>query len=385
MKTNIAMILDNSFRPDLRVLKEAESLVQAGYRVTIYAWDQDLYIERPNHEVVKGVNVKRIRVPTARQLGLKQIPNYFKFLYKTIRVALNDDFDLIHCHDLPSLPIGVVLKILRKNKLIYDAHEIYWIMESKKYPVFVLKLIKYFEIVLLKSVDALITVGNIRLNYYRNYYEKDISVIGNWYDLQQATKEKGKELRQELGIPLDAFVISYAGTLSRARSPEVIIESSKQLWKLNSPVHWVIAGSGPQEQLLEEAAKSDPTLHYIGWLDDLSGLYSASDALIYLMNTSHPYADYNSPNNLFLSIAWALPLITISKGEIGVTLSPNENGILLNDITPNIIVQEVIELYTDKVLYQRIVTNLIKLQESYNWQIAAKRLVTLYQELLPFS
>jgi glycosyltransferase involved in cell wall biosynthesis len=101
------------------------------------------------------------------------------------------------------------------------------------------------------------------------------------------------------------------------------------------------------------------------------------------MDTSHPYAEYNSPNNLFLSIAWAIPLIAISKGEIGLTLSPDEHGILLKNILPNTVIEDVVRLYTDKTLYQRIVTNLIKLQETFNWQIAAKRLLNLYQKLLP--
>ena len=38
------------------------------------------------------------------------------------------DVLIIHAHDTPALPIGVVTKFLRGGNLVYDAHE----LESKK-------------------------------------------------------------------------------------------------------------------------------------------------------------------------------------------------------------------------------------------------------------
>ena len=37
-------------------------------------------------------------------------------------------FEVIHCHDTLVLPIGYLLKKIKKSKLIYDAHE----LESNK-------------------------------------------------------------------------------------------------------------------------------------------------------------------------------------------------------------------------------------------------------------
>ena len=37
----IRMLLSNAFRPDPRVLKEARSLAEAGYEVTVIAWDRE--------------------------------------------------------------------------------------------------------------------------------------------------------------------------------------------------------------------------------------------------------------------------------------------------------------------------------------------------------
>ena len=199
--------------------------------------------------------------------------------------------------------------------------------------------------------------------------------------LKKQKSKRRQAVRQKLNIPLGAFVVSYAGFLGQTRLSDIIIDSAAQLVKLDHPVHWIIAGYGPLKGNFDEATKSNPALHYVGWLDDLSSLYSASDAMIYLM-ANYPYADFCSPNNLYLSIAWALPLIAISKGEISLTLSSYESGILLEDITTGNVVQAAIRLYSDKCLYQRIVKNLCELQASYSWETAANRLDNLYQKFV---
>jgi glycosyltransferase involved in cell wall biosynthesis len=379
----IAMILDNGFNPDQRVLREAQTLIQAGHSVTIFAWNREINSKLPDQENIEGINVKRIRVPTGRQLGVKQIPKYLEFLVNTIGTESFDKFDVIHCHDLPSLLVGVFLKIKTKKKLVYDAHEIYWIMESQKYPSVVLKFIKNFEIWLLKFVDTMITVSAIRYDYYKEHYKKSLQIIGNWHDPQIKNKVKGDKYRLELGIPSDSFVITYAGTLARIRLLDVIVECVGQLESKKTPIHWVFAGSGPLEKYMKEAARTHPTIHFIGWTNDLSPLYSASDALIYLMDPDHPYTDFNSPNNLFLSIAWAIPLVAVSKGDIADVLSSYENGILLDNASPDTITQAILRLSSEPMLYDHIVDNLTKLQEKYNWQICGKRLISLYDELFP--
>lgn len=380
---NIAMVLDNAFNPDLRVLREARTLIQAGHSVTIFAWNREINSTLPDHEIIEGIYVKRIPVSTGRQLGLKQIPKYIKFVFRLIRMYSFDEFDVIHCHDLPCLVIGVYLKLVKRKILVYDAHEIYWIMESHKYPPVILWLIKSLEIGLLKFNNAMITVSTNRFDYYKKYYKKTIVIIGNWYDAQIKNDRKRADFRQKHNISPDSFVISYTGTLDQSRSLDKLVESANQLEKLQYPVDWVIAGSGPLEKYIQESSIQNSKIHYLGWMEDISPVYSATDALIYLMDTTHPYTDFNSPNNLFLSIAWGIPLIAVEKGDIAATLSPNHNGLLLNEITANSITETIKIISADASLFNRLRSNLIVLQEKYNWQICARRLVCLYNDINP--
>jgi len=95
---------------DVRIFhKEAKSLVNAGYNVTIIA-------PHDKHENINGVRV----LPVHREK--KRILRITKTLYNIYCKALQIDTDIYHFHDPELIPIGLLLK--RHGKyVIYDAHE----------------------------------------------------------------------------------------------------------------------------------------------------------------------------------------------------------------------------------------------------------------------
>lgn len=378
MTLNILMVLDNSFRPDLRVMREAATLSEEGNCVTILAWDRDIGIERPVRETIEGVEIVRIPVKSERQLGVRQIPKFLKFFWEAFRYALRHPPDVVHCHDLLTLPIGVFTKLIKKTYLVYDAHEIYWIMEAGKYPPAISWFIKTFENILLKAVDSFITVGEIRSNYYKQYTKAPIYIVGNWYDRQTPNLEHRRILRDQLGIPVDAFIVAYVGSLNRNRSIEVIIHCA-ELAKENNHIHWIICGDGPERQKIEEASTSLLNFHYLGWVDEVSTIYSASDTFLYLMDSDHPYARYIAPNNLYLSIAWLKPLIGVKTGEIKQVLSTDAGGFLFSEYDTKTVYKAIQRLYEDTDTYAQYVELLKGLQHEYSWEKAQQNLLDAYR------
>jgi glycosyltransferase involved in cell wall biosynthesis len=380
-KYKIAMLLDNPFRPDLRVAKEAQALSEAGYQITIFAWDRDEEVERPKFEKNEYYQINRISIKTKYQLKIQQLPNYFRFAWLASKEILKGNFDILHCHDFLNLITGVILKILGKYKLVYDAHEIYFLMESKKYPKIVLYFMKITEFFLLRWVDVFITVGEKRVEHYRKNYEGSIYIIGNWYDpfnIENVTREN---YRRRLSISSDDFVITYAGTLSPTRASEKLINSIQEL-NGNENIHWLVCGHGISSNGFKKEALNNTKLHYLGWIDDLVPILSASDALIYLMDLSHPYSNYNSPNTLFLSIAYNIPIIGVSRGEIGKVLIKDINAVLVDNLEDDTLNNSIIRIASDDIFYKQLKNNLKELQNQYSWQIAKKELVSIYNSNL---
>ena len=146
---------------DRRILQQARSLTRAGYDVTVVSG-----FECPNeeHYMEHGVAVHRYKYPGdgeayrrapgtwLRQL-LRRVPDRWAGLLKRLaRCALRpfarrcygspsfESFirrkvsqfpaDVVHVHDLPLLWLGVELAGKWDAKLVYDAHEIYYVHHS---------------------------------------------------------------------------------------------------------------------------------------------------------------------------------------------------------------------------------------------------------------
>ena len=59
MASHILMVLDKPFPPDIRVLNEAVTLTEAGFKVTILSIGPD---NRPEREAYRGINIIRFRI-----------------------------------------------------------------------------------------------------------------------------------------------------------------------------------------------------------------------------------------------------------------------------------------------------------------------------------
>ena len=113
------MLLDNGFTNDRRVLREANTLTEAGYQVNLLCMQTP---GLPREEEINGFKVLRIlpeNVKDPKAIGINQK------LAKII--ATRFDFDVLHCHDQFMLNLGVKLKKLLGDKpvLVYDSHELF--------------------------------------------------------------------------------------------------------------------------------------------------------------------------------------------------------------------------------------------------------------------
>ena len=96
---------------DIRIFhKQAKTLARAGYDVTLLA-------QHDKNEVVDGVKI--IALPKSQN----RFTRIFGLTWRAFRLALKQRADVYHFHDPELLPIGVILKLFTRAKVIYDVHE----------------------------------------------------------------------------------------------------------------------------------------------------------------------------------------------------------------------------------------------------------------------
>jgi glycosyltransferase involved in cell wall biosynthesis len=371
LKKVISIVLNN-FTNDSRVLKEAISLKNAGYDVRVVA----LY-EKPLNEFdeIQGISVHRIKLQTRKwsKNKLIQLIKYLEFVYKVIKKYKK--VDIIHCNDLNTLPIGVLVKkFFNKNiKIIYDAHE--YETEINGLKGIQKKLLKLLEKTLIKYADKIITVSNtIAGEYARLYKIEKPALVLNTPPYNKI--EKKNLFREKFGIKDNQTIFLYQGGLSKGRGIEIILDAFKNIKDKNAVI--VLMGYGVLENLIKNESKKYNNIYFHPAVspDVLLDYTSSADfgILFYENNCLNHY--YCSPNKMFEYLMAEIPVIVSNLYEMKRLVENHAIGVVAEENTSKGL-KEAIEkaLLLDKEVLQKNIRNA---KEIYNWDEQEKVLLALY-------
>jgi glycosyltransferase involved in cell wall biosynthesis len=380
----IVMLLSNAFRPDPRVAREAESLACHGHQVSIVCWDREgRFAPR---EKIDGYQVERVQsVRTRYGAGARQAIHIPRFWRAAARRVPDLQPDVIHCHDLDTLPIGWWLKCRTGARLVYDAHENYPALMSLYLPRPMVALLSWLERRLLSRVDYTITASTVFADKLLALGAAPVTTIGNYQPLDDFGVSASDKLavRARLGLVPDDLVIVYIGGFSRDRHLLPLIEAAGTL----PDIQVLLWGDGHQRGEVEAAVAEVPNVRYLGWLPGSQvPLYmEMSDAVYYCLVPDYPGAVYNAPNTLSYAMAAGRPILANDVGDLGRIVRETGCGLLLPKVTPEAIRQG-LKTMRDLNIRRRLgEAGRAAAQQCYNWRIAEHQLNRVYAELLSRS
>jgi glycosyltransferase involved in cell wall biosynthesis len=379
--TRVAMLLSNAFHPDPRVAREAEGLAQAGYQVTIVCWDREA--ELVPQQALDGYQVQRIHsVRTVYGAGPRQLLHTPRFWCAAANQVRALEPDVIHCHDLDTLPAGWWLKGRTGAHLVYDAHEDYPAIMSLYLPGPMVRALSWLERRLLRRVDHTITASTVFADKLQARGVAPVVTIGNHQLLQPfdgLTESDIAAARQRLGLSPEDLAITYIGSFYRDRQLLPLIEAARQL----PGVQVLLWGDGAQRPAVEAAANQTPNVHYLGWLPPASvPLHTRlSDAIYYCLLPDYPGAVYNAPNALGNAMAAGRPIIANDVGDLGRIVHQTGCGLLLPEVTSQAIRQAIDDLRDPATRRRLGEAGRNAAQTRYNWNAAKQQLLRVYAGL----
>jgi glycosyltransferase involved in cell wall biosynthesis len=176
-----------------------------------------------------------------------------------------------------------------------------------------------------------------------------------------------------MGILDDRFCLAYAGAILASRDLESLLRHARR-----HPEDVVlIAGTGDREPWLRKEAAGLENVRFLGWLVDPSVLLAAADALYYALRPDHPYAALAAPNNLYVAIANAVPLVYRSQGELSEVGRDHEIGAPFTD-DPSM--DAAVDIVRDPAANARIRASLAALSADYTWERAVEPLLAVYPQ-----
>ena len=325
------MALYGDLTYDSRVRKEARTLANAGFDITIVclaagddrsdlpAGVKVLVLRPPGDAVLPGSSNAFSAAPAGRIRALRARAGWLRGYVRGLRawgrlaVAAVTDVDVWHAHDLtglaaisPSLGDGV--------PVVYDSHELFLEQGvALRLPGPARRLLRAYERRLVARTAAVITVNDEIAGVLRHrYHPAAIAVVHNCPDRWTPPAQRPGLLREAAGIPPTSQVLLYHGALIAGRGVEGLMEA------LLAPdledVHLVLMGYGDRRDALLDAARSGPWRDRLHVLDpvppsELLPWVAGADAGAMLNPGMTLNDQFSAPNKLFECIAAGTPVV----------------------------------------------------------------------------
>lgn len=367
--SKVLMLVTNEYRPDPRVHKEAKALIDGGHEVTVAAWDR--LRSRPPREVVEGVRLHRIR--TGRVGGqLALVLNYPLFLLRSLSAAKEVRPEIVHAHDLDTLPVGLLISRLRSVPLVYDAHERYAKMIAMDVPAAVSRMVERFEQLLLPRVDQVITINEPMAAELDKYTRDKVLIIMNVIDLP--SRSKVKEHRAH-----DVIVLFNPVTFEPMRYLEESMEAMSSIG--NCVLR--LAGSGRLLPAVKRAAEEHGNIEFLGHLPFTRLLeeYEKVDVVLILADPANENYRTGTANKMGEGMAFGLPLLA-SRGTMSADVVEREGCGLTFDWSEENFRQAIDRLRDPGLRNEMGRRGREAAERVYNWGIMKDRLQGAYSRLL---
>lgn len=373
MKKKVVSIVLNNFFNDSRVLKEALTLKKAGYGLVVVALHEEPLKE---NEVVNGINVHRIKLKTRNWSKNKiiQLIKYFEFLYKVVKKYKN--IDVVHCHDLNALPVGVLIKKYYNKhvKVVYDAHE--YETESNGVSGFYKRIVKQIEKKLIKNVSEIITVSDSIANEYAKLYNiKKPTVVLNTPRYQKVAKSKNL-FRNIFNIDEDKSIFLYQGNLTKGRGVESLLEAFSNM---DSKFVIIFMGYGILEGTIKEYQNKYSNIFFKEAVSPniLLDYTSSADYGVSLIEDICLSYRYCLPNKMFEYLMAGLPLIVSNLPEMKKIVVDYGVGIVADNNTEEGLKNALYDIVTRNK--NNLVNNTIRVTKLFNWEEQEKILLDVYE------
>ena len=368
LKSRICMLLCVHQVFDTRVFhKEAKTLQQAGYEVTIIG-------PHKKNEAVDGIKIKSVPKPRNRLAMIILTP------CRVFRNALKEKAEIYHFHDLEFILTGLILKVIGK-RVIYDVHEDYPkdIMSKYYIPKLLRRFISFFVNIVEKFAthyfDAIIPVTDDIASQFRKH--KRVVVIKNYPLINEFLPKNEKK-------KTDEFRVIYIGLLSRIRGITQMVQAIEYLNSVGK-VKLILGGKfdpAPYEKEIRNL-KGFEKVEYLGWVEYRRVPEYLSQADIGLI-CFHPTTNHLTalPNKLFECMAAGLPVIASNFPLWEDIVEGNKCGICIDPLNPKEIAEVIKHLIENHELRNRMGENGRRaVLEKYNWKIESQKLLHLYNSL----
>ncbi len=296
-------------------------------------------------------------------LGSKVI----EFSKVAAKLALLEEFDIIHAHDWMTFLAGVEVKKATGKPLVLHVHALQYDRSGAEDHGWIYDLEKFG----MEQADCIIPVSHYTGKIIASHYDIDpakIRPVHNGADPVDAFETK-KKFPEKL--------VLFLGRLTSQKGPEFFLETASRVIAKNPNVRFVVAGTGEKlRPLIESGAFRGlgAHFHFTGFIDKekVNDLLSMTD--VYCMpSVSEPFG-----LSALEAAQFGIPAVISKQSGVAEVLK----GALKADYWDvELMAEHINNLLTDPELRERVIEQAKLDIAASTWDAAAAKVVHLYEEL----
>jgi len=395
-KLNVGMLVHGYYPRDIRVRREAEALVEQGYRVEVVCLrvpEEQGKQREPTRDIVNGVHI--IRLPVSRKRG-----KIFRYLFEYIILIIlgawklsllhfKNPFQIVHIHNMPDILIlaGLIPKWMGA-KLILDIHdpmtELYASTSRLGKNRWVLSILNWQQRFSCRLADRVISVNeSMRENLERKGIQQEkIFILHNFPDT------KYLPIKNDISSwprHSDGLSLLYAGTITEHYRLDIAI---KALSLASKHLPWIklrILGDGNDLIRVLRLANDLGVMDYIEHanpvgIDKLKDIMKDNDIGI-SCHQGGLFGDLQFTGKILDYLTQGLAVIS-SRTRTLVRYIPEEAVFYFDPESAEDMAKKIIKMWNSPDLVRKKMKYAKKLLPHYTWQKERYKLISFYQGLI---
>lgn len=397
------MMLNAPYPADIRVKKESDALIAAGYEVHLLCLRKK---DEAAETQFEGINIHRIHAGKNNyQLAFWDVLMSISFVHPRFlaaagRIIKSHGIRAVHVHDLPLC--GTALKIKRSHgiNVVLDMHENYpealrtW-FRWKKNPLVRLKNQLFMnptrwttlERIACEQSDRIIAV----VDEMKARLVKEYKLPGEKITVVTNTEDKAFLLQKsDPGVygPLQGkFIMAYSGGIGPHRGVDVTIRAMAHL-KDEKDIQFAIVGFGSaavMDNLRSLTASLNlDNVHFLGYQPFSKFFAYMSQASVNVIpHQSNGHTDNTVPHKLFQGMMAGRPLLVSSSAPLKRYVELCRSGVVFRAGDERDLAEKVRMLYKDNALSRQLGDNgrRATIEGDLNWETTQLALTGMYKSI----
>ncbi|UCF04473.1 MAG: glycosyltransferase family 4 protein [bacterium] len=382
--------------PDIRVEKEAQTLIEAGHEV-------HLLLERGRGERREETadGIRFLRGVTMGLLREKWHRYTFSYTFRdplwhgAIEAFVRDrGIEVLHVHDLPLVNEAVSVGAARGLPVVADLHEnypaglqVWYTSELKKRTIYNYGRWSRYERSILQRVAAVVVV-------IEESKERITGLgipPGKIYVVPNTASKKREEIPIDRTITdryRDHFVISYIGGFAPHRGLDVTVQALPLLRERIPGIRLVLVGDrneGYRRYLAQLASGLHCTdvLEMTGWqpFEKIWSYIEASDVCL-VPHARNPHTDTTIPHKIFQYMMVGKPVVVSDCPPLRRVIDDSGGGLHFRYDDPRDLADKILSIHESENLRTRISqAGRAAFLDRYHWDHTSRELVQLYRDL----